>query len=352
MPINAIYRAGRCVTIQGSKAQHGHLQDLDGIRGALAVCIMLYHYGLNSVINRLSDNFFDHVLWGFCVDFFFVLSGFVLAMSLTARPMKLSAFAAKRIRRLLPVHLAILIAFFPALFVHYRPDVWEVIVNLTLLQSSVGMRSINQPSWSAGLELTLPLLAVAAWGLYGRLPKSAALWALLACSALAGYVLALVAAGPTHEIPRAILGLAMGFLLFPVARSYIDPKADTRRSLLTYASLLAGIGVIFVADIVPAAAALFPFACILTIITGSRSKSLLSTPVAQWFGSRSYTIYMVHFPVLIAAVELFGEAELQGNIALKAGMIALSLLLADLLTRFVELPMMRARRREPAATAP
>lgn len=57
--------------------------------------------------------------------------------------------------------------------------------------------------------------------------------------------------------------------------------------------------------------------------------------------SRSYTIYMVHFPLLLAGVMVSGEGALEGDVALKAGLIGLTLVLADGLTRPVELPAMR-----------
>lgn len=339
------------MTFQDDKAHHGHLQDLDGIRGILATAVMAYHFGLNSFIARLSGGLFDHVQWGFCVDFFFILSGFVLALSMTKRPPTPRAFFVKRVRRLLPVHLVILCAFLPAFLLHSPPGYLEFLMSVLLLQSSLGMDSVNPPSWSAGLELTVPLIAVVLLNPYMRMSRAIAIALLVLAALAAGVALIGLANGSKQEILRAILGLATGFFLCAVARQWIDPQPGLRRALLTYAALAGAIGVMFLTDIVPAAAALFPVASIFTIIAGSRSRSLLSSPIAQWFGSRSYTIYMVHFPVMIAAIVLFGESQLQGNIAIKAGMIAVSLLLADLLTRFVELPLMRSKPVAAAAAA-
>ena len=50
-----------------------HFSDLDGMRGVLALVVMLYHFGLNSMLNRLVP--VGQVYWDLCVDFFFVLSG-------------------------------------------------------------------------------------------------------------------------------------------------------------------------------------------------------------------------------------------------------------------------------------
>ena len=91
-----------------------HFGDLDGVRGLLAITVMLYHYGLNTFLNQIFG--INPPGWGSCVDFFFVLSGFVICKSITANPVSIAQFSYKRFWRLFPIHIAILILFFPVLF--------------------------------------------------------------------------------------------------------------------------------------------------------------------------------------------------------------------------------------------
>ena len=56
--------------------------ELDGIRGILCLVILFYHWGLNTIIKKISFEYIDSSDWGIAVDFFFLLSGFVLCNSI------------------------------------------------------------------------------------------------------------------------------------------------------------------------------------------------------------------------------------------------------------------------------
>ncbi len=80
------------------------------MRGALAVSVMLFHYGLNTLIAQLTRGAIIDSKWVLCVDFFFLLSGFVLAHSFLRRPLILGGYAVKRILRLAPMYLVATLA--------------------------------------------------------------------------------------------------------------------------------------------------------------------------------------------------------------------------------------------------
>lgn len=61
---------------------------------------------------------------------------------------------------------------------------------------------------------------------------------------------------------------------------------------------------------------------------------LTNNPVAQWLGDRSYSLYLWHWPLVVALY----FAGLQSDWAWVVGFFALSLLLAHLSYRFVEVP--------------
>ena len=81
--------------------------------------------------------------------------------------------------------------------------------------------------------------------------------------------------------------------------------------------------------------------------------SLLSRQPFWWIGSCSYTIYMIHFPMLWTFQWIFGP-RFEGSIFLKAVAITACLLGAGLLTRYVERPFIKMRfsaAREPGAAS-
>jgi peptidoglycan/LPS O-acetylase OafA/YrhL len=83
---------------------------LDGWRGVAALLVALFHLNLNSDIYRLD---FVRNAYLF-VDFFFVLSGFVITYNYADRlgtSKELSSFVIRRFARLWPLHVVVLLAF-------------------------------------------------------------------------------------------------------------------------------------------------------------------------------------------------------------------------------------------------
>src|SRR5437868_13768953 len=73
---------------------------LDALRFFFAVIVVLVHtVGFN----------LPFILGGYAVDFFFILSGFVLSHALICRPVSAAEFAWARLARLYPLHLATLL---------------------------------------------------------------------------------------------------------------------------------------------------------------------------------------------------------------------------------------------------
>src|SRR5271165_7463215 len=84
------------------------LSRLDGLRGVLAVYVMIGHALPFSVIPHWLANPFHH--GEAAVDLFFALSGLVIANSLERFGWRFAPFMAARARRLLPVYFLVLVA--------------------------------------------------------------------------------------------------------------------------------------------------------------------------------------------------------------------------------------------------
>ena len=87
-----------------------HFRVLDSWRGVAALLVAIFHLNLYSALYPLD---FIRNAYLF-VDFFFVLSGFVITHSYAARLgtiEELGSFALKRFGRLWPLHVAVLLAF-------------------------------------------------------------------------------------------------------------------------------------------------------------------------------------------------------------------------------------------------
>ena len=296
-----------------------HFAALDGMRGVLALGIVLLHLGFNSFTQRIFG--WSGIAFELAVDVFFILSGFVLAHSLR-RGSGLAAFAVRRCLRLLPVYYLTALAAAAALGRPVPMADWLVAAPFTSRQP------LNFPAWSITWEFYLPLAVV-----FVRLSPPA--WAARPLLAIVLVALAIidirVAGGSALYGWRAALGLAAGALLYRARRDVPGP-AEAWFALLVL-GMVAG-------QTWPPLAAVVPFAATVAILAGQRENSLFATAPFGWLGAISYTLYMGHIPVLATAQALLG-ARIDANAWAKLAILVVSVAAAAVLTLAVERPANR-----------
>ncbi len=320
-----------------------HFRELDGVRGLLSFVILLFHLGLNPLVGRLTMGWIPEGRYELAVDFFFVLSGFVLCHASQERKPDPWRFLVGRAFRMLPV--SILSLGLCLLTVRAIGDSFTLIANLFLAQLFLGLPHLNRVAWSACSEMWMPsFLAFLSW--FGRKQGRVILWTLLLSMwALGGFSLSDSDIKSRHliDLLRSFAGLSAGFLLcmlFPT--SSVKPASPT--PALIPGLLLFAVGIIMVfGGKYGVLVYLFPVVAGFTILGLRHTKTLLSGGVFQFLGARSYALYLVHWPVLLFFNSHFGPEVLKGNIGNKLAIIILSLLMADLTHRFVELPFLRLR---------
>ena len=142
------------------------LEGLDALRGIAAVSVMLYHYtmwyhhpGAGHVPPGLSMTF---TYGNLGVDLFFIISGFVILMTLE-RTRTLTDFLASRFARLYPAFLASLIFTLAVRAALDDPDrvrgMGALLANLTMMPELFGMPMADGSYWSLYYEIDFYLLA-------------------------------------------------------------------------------------------------------------------------------------------------------------------------------------------------
>jgi len=288
-------------------SEPGRFVALDSLRGIAAVGVVLYHLGDFGWLAGLEVFRSGWLL----VDFFFVLSGFVIAASYGDRlagGYSRGRFLWLRLARVYPLHLAIVGLFVLAEIAVFRPvlhelhDPWLLIRGLFLLDAfATGAGNFYAPvSWSIAVEMVLYLLA--AW-LFGRGRAGLAIGAGLAVLAAAALIGEFNVTGFGRLIQRGLLGFALGVGAFALHRRL--PPLDARILTVAEAGLLAGIAALLTwpgksAAWIPATDALF-FAAVLVFArdAGVFSRILHARPLTL-LGQWSYSIYMVHLIYVIA----------------------------------------------------
>ena len=135
------------------------IHKLDGLRGLFALFVVLFHFNSNNAPAALVNNFFVRESYIF-VDFFFILSGYVISFTyhdkINSRKTFLQ-FLLKRFIRLYPLLLFSTCMYW--YFVHPHFDKQNILLALDtllltnstpILGSEIGM---NYPSWSISSEM-------------------------------------------------------------------------------------------------------------------------------------------------------------------------------------------------------
>jgi len=340
----------------------GYVPALDGLRGLAALVVVITHtsVGLGLPLSRRIE-IFEGPLAPLlnadgAVQLFFVLSGYVLAGSLLRNrgASDLAAYGVKRIFRIHPpyvaaVALAWLLSFFYLESSEVSPflrrmsaihlDAAELLASLRFPGSA--FRQLP-PGWSLKVEMIFSLLlpamlwiALRSHGLVLVALGAGALWlphpwifAIDFALGLAAYLERerLAAFLGALSRPPAIALVAISLALW-TAPALLGWRADAgaggdRTTIPVHA--LGSLGLV-----------------VLVAHRPELARGLALAPLA-WLGRVSYSLYLVHFPLLLVlAPRLGGPADWEAGIALYAAVLGSSLLAAELGHRFVEVPSIR-----------
>jgi len=295
----------------------GRFDALDSLRGLSALLVAAYHF------NPAAYSHAGSVLHNayLAVDFFFVLSGFVIAHSYAetlGRSVGFKDFALRRLIRLYPLHLLAILPFLCVELARLAADsgfdrapftdtrsLPSLLANLLLVQG-LGVSdqlTWNGPSWSISTEFWTYLIfaAVVLWGGYRNLKALAAMIAAAALIALVWLAPATLNVTYDFGLLRCLAGFFTGVLVRQLlfARPSARP-ATGNAALATGLEFLAiALCVAFVAYAGAgrlSLAAPLVFAALVAVFASGRGQisAWLCRPAFLWLGAISYPLYMVH----------------------------------------------------------
>lgn len=301
------------------------LNSLESLRGIAAVSVVFYHFRVGSSF----DNDFVDNAW-LMVDFFFVLSGFVMTLAYTKRLGNMSeygVFVKKRFLRLYPLHLLVLLAFVgfelskvaASKYLGYTTfaepfsgdkSVGALTANFMLIHNLVlPSTSWNYPSWSISAEFAVYLVFATVCVVFANRTKvQAIVFAFLMFFAFGvlqyeGMKGQMNIAGPSRCVFSFILGHFTYLLL--------QKKSDQNLSFLGLALFAASIFTVaslghFPSWLVPFVPVLFAgtIYCVVRSSDSSRFIRILSWKPLVFLGTISYGIYMWH-AFVIYLINLF-----------------------------------------------
>ncbi|GAA2701071.1 acyltransferase [Micromonospora olivasterospora] len=346
--------------VQGQQ-RRGRLYVLDLLRFFAAISVLGFHVfvdndnrgawgaGVEEIFGGALVTVFRYGWMG--VEFFFVISGFVICMSCWGR--SVTDFAVSRVTRLMPAYVFAVLVTSAALTLWPletgRPQPSHVLINATMLQTFVGITNIDSVYWTLFIELKFYLLfAIVVWfGLtYRRVVLFCALWMVAALYAehsqlrpliqfvesgfapyfVAGIALYLIHRFGPNLVLWGILGTSMVIGLITLGRRVAGQNAE--RPVISFEVALP---IMFLFYGLMIAVALGWFSWVkwrgLTVI-----------------GALTYPVYLMHMQLSRIAVDRLHDTV--SPWVLLAGVVTGVLLLAYLTHRFVEKPVARVLRQK------
>jgi peptidoglycan/LPS O-acetylase OafA/YrhL len=337
---------------QPTSSGDGYIAAIDGLRAVAVLLVVFFHAG------------FPFARGGFVgVDVFFVISGFLItgniARDLEAKRWSFVKFYMRRAARLMPALFAVLLATFFAAWFIAPPDDLEAIGRSGLYASLSGSNiffwlqagyfdqsAASKPllhTWSLGVEEQFYLVWPA---ILFVLYRWRGLPAVIAGLAVLGVLSALSAFSMDDRMPGAVFFL-MPFRIHQFALGGLIALCATLKS----GSLRDGVGVIAAAFLLAVGVfadgesgrysinAVAPALCAAAFIWTSRGtlvQRLFASAPMTWLGRRSYSIYLVHWPLIVLWLQAtdYRLSPVEGVIA-----VASSVILGAALYAMVEKPL-------------
>jgi peptidoglycan/LPS O-acetylase OafA/YrhL len=329
-------------------SHNNRIAQIDALRGLAALAVVLFHYTTRfvEVFRPTQIPILEFSQGALGVNLFFIISGFVILMTLerTKRPLD---FVVSRFSRLFPSYWAAIIVTFVVTHWLGLPgklvDIGPAIGNFLMIHGLFGIPNVDGAYWTLEVELLFyaALLTVFSLGKLGKIN-----WLLLVILTLKFIYLAAPAFFGI-DLPWIIYRLlilhhipwfALGICIYQLNSSGNDEKMRASRKLIFFT--------IFVALLALAAGesigrAIFAIClCLLVHFCVLGRVHILNARPFLWLGSISYPLYLLHenvgWSIQLQALKHGATFE----IAIAAA-LAVSLAAAALLTRFIEKPALR-----------
>jgi peptidoglycan/LPS O-acetylase OafA/YrhL len=332
------------------------IRRLNTLRGLAALVVAVSHY---SNASGLWHGVLGHGAGQFGVMIFFLLSAFLMAHLYLETPptaQALGRYATARFARVMPLFLVVVVASFaaassPALgsLAYEIPD-WRSLLSHLLLLQGVGVL------WTIPPEIHFYVLFAGAWLAYPRFKRSLAMVSMLV---LCAYVLVAWPEAPSttlfglpatftlvRVLPYFIVGAGLGY-------AFRHWRAPARMQSHWYAATLLVLPLLYpeiyllvtgrahgmwLDPLILACVSLVFFAVVFLVPAGNR---VLETRAGDKLGQVSYSLYLLHGPLLTA----LNKAGLVAGVSGLLLFLALAIALAMASFALIEAPARRMIRR-------
>jgi peptidoglycan/LPS O-acetylase OafA/YrhL len=351
----------------------GRFVALDSWRGIAALAVVAYHVQVRGL--GFSSTIVSNA-WA-AVDFFFVLSGFVISAAYGSRlsdGFSLARFMTLRLGRVYPLHLLVLALYVAAELAKLplrqagldfaapfstRSDLSDLALTALLMQVFVVPTPLHwsPASWSIAVEVWLYLAAAAAWRLLGARAWIAAVFVSLGALIVVGSPGQDWLPSINRDLLRGLAGFGMGMVCWHVWNRGLEKAWRQAPAAAALGMEVLAVGLVLAALALSMPLPVIDFAFAFLVLAFAADRGALSRLLARapfvWIGVLSYSIYLVHLLVLLSVRTLLRAVApapdpLLSMLAVFA-VFALTIAVAYVTWRLVESPARNWSRRRAAA---
>lgn len=346
------------------------IAELDGLRGLAAIAVVTAHY-----FGEVAHGIPALTIGWYSVDFFFVLSGFLMGSIILRRDREngfLKSFYLRRAARILPVYFLVVLATLALIRAtqghewsdHAFPAPVYLLFLTNFVMSATGSPGSEwlRPTWTLSVEeqfyLVLPLMIM--------LTPKRLLGYLLAILFLAAPVFRLLFQNHSQMAALTLLPARMDLLLSGVAVALAMRRPEMSRHLQIFRVIpILSMGALLAIALL-SRSLLFPLLSptllsagfsffLLAALHGAPEGTRYRSPLLRYFGRISFALYLVHQPVsgLMHGLILNGRPDIGTvpEVAVTLLSFALSVALASASWKWVEHPILKRVPVAPAVTA-
>lgn len=323
---------------------------MQALRGISVILVIFFHMGFDTFRNGWIG-----------VDIFFVISGFLMwhLYSENLLAGKIKFFFKKRLMRLLPA-LCVTLLFFDIIFSFQYFHTYRVKISWEAFIANIGISNIYYwlidnhstntelrafiPLWSIALEIQFYFL----FPFFVRFIKnSMKKMIIIILAVFLVYVLLLLTLfeSKVYTLPGKLFEFLLGIFVARIMQDQMPSKTRTRFSLISLMLLLVivfvlefnGKNVFFLQILSSVTAALIIF------VTFYEHKPNMLLTLLGKIGNHSYSLYLIHFPLLISLGKLLniGNPSRSNSLTFSLIYICILLLGSILLRKYVERELVR-----------
>ncbi len=323
---------------------------LDDLRGIAILSVILYHYSLYNngfvdTVYNLSNLVRDYFNIGsFAVSIFFLISGFVIAMSLNSieRKKSVKRFIVKRFFRLYPTYWVSILLIVLAAYLIKNENIYklkDIILNFTMFQDIFKANNIDGVYWTLAIEIKFYILS-ALFYLFGLLKRIKAIYTIFLILSLTTLLLSYI------DGNKGYYNLTLSYLLLMYLGTafYYHYKKMLNREELNWMILFTIIYFIFNAlfALPRGGGELFGYSfgtivAIFIFIFSINLKKPLSK-ITTFYGDISYSLYLHHQVLGYFLIDILINLGFIATVA-KFTTFIVATFLATMINRYIENPL-------------